>query len=57
MIYLDNRCFLPSESSLRKDTSRFPIKAEELRPPPPTKNYSDMKAYHQAYEKTGTYVY
>ena len=48
IVYLDNRRYLPEDSSLRMLTEEFPSKKKELRSAPPKRNFNNMINYHKA---------
>ena len=48
VVYLDNRRYLPIDSSLRNETVEFPSKQEELSIAPPKRNFDSIKIYHKA---------
>ena len=56
MLYLQNRRYLPMDSTLRKQTKGYPIKGEEPRLPPAERNYSNLQKYHELADEVSTYV-
>lgn len=53
-MYLDNRKFLPHDSKLRRDKSKFPFKNQELEPAPHKREYENLKDVHKAYDSAET---
>ena len=52
MIYLENRRYLHSDSSLRKQKRGFPTQIQELQPPPAKKSFEIVKQCHYAFDET-----
>ena len=50
MIYLQNRQFLPADSTLRKQSDGFPTNMEDNKPPPAKKKFSELKKKHRAHD-------
>ena len=51
MVYLENRRYLPKESSLRAQSKGFPSEDKELRSPPAKRRYTDIRQYHQVVDE------
>lgn len=51
MVYLENRTYLPAESSLRQQKKGFPSKENEFQPPPLKRSFELMKKYHEAFDE------
>lgn len=54
IVYLDNRRYLPTESSLRKEKDGFPMKNEELKPPPAKRTFSAIHNHRLAFQNSLT---
>ena len=54
MVYLESRRFLPHSSSLRRDTTNFPLKSKEDRPKPSSRTFEEVKNDHKAYDNAKT---
>lgn len=56
VVFIGNRCFLPENHSLRRNTRDFPNHKKEKRPPPKEVSYDDILwnavAYSKAANKT-----
>ena len=51
MVYLENRRYLPKESTLRAQSGGFPSEDKKLRSPPAKKRYTDIRQYHQVVDE------
>lgn len=51
MVYLENRRYLPKESTLRAQSGGFPSEDKELRSPPAKRRYTDIRQYHQVVDE------
>ena len=54
MVYLDNRRYLPNDSTLRKEKHTFPSKNEETLPPPPKRSFRLMHDHQHAFQNSYT---
>ena len=50
MVYLANRQYLPTDSSLRSQAEGFPTNSEDNKPPPAKKRFCDIKKKHRAHD-------
>lgn len=50
VVYSGNRCFLPVEHELRKDSNSFPGSSTEVREKPSYRNMQQDKYFHKAYD-------
>lgn len=53
---LQNRRYLPIESTLRKQTEGYLIKGKELRSPPAKESYKKLQKYHELADEVSMYV-
>ena len=50
MLYLENRSYLPEESSLRQQKRGFPTKQKEFLLPPAKRTVESIKEYQNAFD-------
>lgn len=52
MVYLENRQYLSSDDSLRREAVGFPNNSEDDNPPPAKRIFCDIKKDHRAHDNS-----